>query len=872
MKKENDKLKSIGKVTLDVKALVKYYETKEALDEYLDVFPEKKYLTSHIHNNKRYKTFNESTKEEAKRVVREYSNDAWSGYVMLDNEFIDYINLVNDFLEEVRVDVHQTEELGYEVLLPTKKDNCWFVPKKFITEAKIYETFDNVSVEEVLLLKGDSAEEVDNALAIIGAKTKNEIVSDIEAKKLEVEEAEAKLELEIKAVERKAELMISEMKLKMAGMMRPLVTTIEGMTDQLHLFESQIYATLSFMGMTIDVEKIVAGKRADIDEPLVIWQDLRYLDEELPKLQLLYDVEFDDFKLLHEIIKDNPVVRDYFLPNRKTITVFKASKKGVRYYYKEKQREWKKGDKHAWTDYTVATAQLEHGGKIALMMRDGDNVYMAWTEEEKIHIKDGRLFYTDKSSQVEAVDYEFSEESDVDKYSEASKGQVALRNIKTMRENYKDRRKKTSSPLARVYLKSIIEGLLERADILRIPEKEDIALAIAGRGHYIRFKSDDLLLRETTYGTMAEVISRGQSGHQKWGEDIYISTKDNGEDRGRGWQNRTRDAHLIAGFGKINLIEYDWTWNARLAIDKDKHLEMDESGYWKLNELADRIVYNFRDSNLQVVKPNYNHKTTDKFAEWEGAYFKYKVKEERRENSHKRPEYDWEKKDEEYTANEWVRGEGYVNVTKIRTFDRPLDKVCHYVSTGVEWEPTYETVHIRENGETRKEKRIRTKPEWHEEHKYIEIDDKYYVGSPITYREAGFEIKEEYITCTTQVYTSVEKRWGDSNANLKIYEGEYINLTLWNSLWLQYAIRNNYVLPYFYNGDFATQLPHLQEMLLHIKKRETEFRGWCEEAGRENLPKDWQVVLTNWRIETGYRNHTKFRAKQFVKHLTKEGL
>jgi hypothetical protein len=61
---------------------------------------------------------------------------------------------------------------------------------------------------------------------------------------------------QIKEIEHRAKLMISEAKQKIAEMMRPLAIDIENMTDKLYMFETQIYSTLSFLGMTIDIEKL----------------------------------------------------------------------------------------------------------------------------------------------------------------------------------------------------------------------------------------------------------------------------------------------------------------------------------------------------------------------------------------------------------------------------------------------------------------------------------------------------------------------------------------------------------------------------------------------------------------------------------------
>ena len=52
----------------------------------------------------------------------------------------------------------------------------------------------------------------------------------------------------------------------------------------------------------MDFTQLVTGRHADTDVPVVIYQKLRYMDEELGKYLALYDVDGDDAGLFEDIL------------------------------------------------------------------------------------------------------------------------------------------------------------------------------------------------------------------------------------------------------------------------------------------------------------------------------------------------------------------------------------------------------------------------------------------------------------------------------------------------------------------------------------------------------------------------------------------
>ena len=70
-----------------------------------------------------------------------------------------------------------------------------------------------------------------------------------------------------------------------------------------------------------------------------------------------------------------------------------------------------------------------------------------------------------------------------------------------------------------------------------------------------------------------------------------------------------------------------------------------------------------------------------------------------------------------------------------------------------------------------------------------------------------------------------ESRWKDreSRANLQIEEGEYLNLTYLNSVWVQYAIQNRKVGGWKIANatmNYAQSLPYLKIALDYLRERE----------------------------------------------------
>lgn len=133
------------------------------------------------------------------------------------------------------------------------------------------------------------------------------------------------------------------------------------------------------------------------------------------------------------------------------------------------------------------------------------------------------------------------------------------------------------------------------------------------------------------------------------------------------------------------------------------------------------------------------------------------------------------------------------------------------------------------------------------------------------------------------VFVSAEKS-GDWNwnrtsatkarANFELYDGEYINLTYLNSVWLEYVVTNKSLGNWRIGGiavDYAYAIRYLKTALDFIRKREAEEKTlltlWTPAyAGTRN----GRVKLSEWKLRAGVRTITEYQAKRFAAALGKE--
>ena len=101
---------------------------------------------------------------------------------------------------------------------------------------------------------------------------------------------------------------------------------------------------------------------------------------------------------------------------------------------------------------------------------------------------------------------------------------------------------------------------------------------------------------------------------------------------------------------------------------------------------------------------------------------------------------------------------------------------------------------------------------------------------------------------------------------MEIEEGEYLNLTYLNSVYVLYAIQNRKIGGWIVGRqcmDYSNSIQYLNIALEYLRKREEKEAELLEKY--MDLYPDWQVDLSEWRLENGYHRLTDTRAKKFAK-------
>ena len=125
------------------------------------------------------------------------------------------------------------------------------------------------------------------------------------------------------------------------------------------------------------------------------------------------------------------------------------------------------------------------------------------------------------------------------------------------------------------------------------------------------------------------------------------------------------------------------------------------------------------------------------------------------------------------------------------------------------------------------------------------------------------------------VYISLEKEggwWNESEkkarANFNLVEGEFILLTFLNSDFIKNVLVTRRLGKAFGSYNFSTSIKYLNHMIDYLTKRETEEEKLIvsELSGKE-LPEDWRVKLSDWKLEHDVHRITAYQAKRFAKIL-----
>ena len=569
-------------------------------------------------------------------------------------------------------------------------------------------------------------------------------------------EKEAELQKLKEELEKKYQNSMQEIKRKK----QELKEKQEELEKQLFLLDTEIYSIRCYMGEVVKFTRLLSGERSPIETPLVAYQKIRYLDEEMGKYLSMYDFDGSDIQYFEQALVYREDLRDLLVPGPKAIVFLRISRNNVRY-----------GDNENVANSLKAYKTL-HGKQIGILIRDGANLWIGWTDEERIHLSTEDVYYKNKT--------EITTEEDATQIHCDTKEERA----------------------GRIFIFHILQGLLDDGKILRLPEK----IQMLSPSPYLVFSYADGWIEDNRFGSFADIVDRTNNQTLMKGDRVlttmYITRDDarsiNGRqyqswnnNRGRGDRNRTHDASLtnrtIYPVNQIDVEEWYEIRCKKYRCDVENVMDKTEGNCIYSHPVFTRTEEFMEDTSHDIVVKN-------------------------------------GKLDEFYDVKGYTMEELYQFILEI--------DYCNF-----------------------KENRMNFVSFHHAEEK----------------RSGYYEVPQEIVKKKTRksYYLSAEKE--DSNgskANMQIFSDEYLNLTYLNTVWVQYAIQNKKIGGWHVGGlkmDYANSISYLNVALSYLKEREKEeaelLKPYME------LYPDWQVDLSEWKMEKQYHRLTDRRAKAFAKEM-----
>lgn len=404
---------------------------------------------------------------------------------------------------------------------------AYIVPEEVL---ELVEKTDSVAVTNELMVKTDNqltlASDLENAKELI------EKVSNFE------DEVFAGQLAAINNLKAEMEAKITAMYEMQAKMMAELQSKIQLYEHELLIMRSDLTAFEYRNGLTVDFMNIHKGANAPVHQPIIIHQKLIYLDEDLPRLTNLYDV---DSGSLEVAIKNSPALLEHICPTSKGITFLKMRNSAGNYELE---------------NTVMKFIRNVMPNEVGVLIRNGENTWFTWLDSNDISLSTDS--FTSKSSDEET-------------------------SVSLLQSRY--------------YLFSLIMGLIERNEILQLDHVPTNMFADPS----IIWSSADSQIADSTYVELSKIIPI-LNRYSKADDPIYVlnsfadSAKYNGHygggytERGRGDNALTDGTSVSEGLNKIKGIDYlsdftyrfyvsgvKWGWRAyESKIKPSLYIEEDE--------------------------------------------------------------------------------------------------------------------------------------------------------------------------------------------------------------------------------------------------------------------------------------------------------
>lgn len=306
-------------------------------------------------------------------ITREYYRKYLSkhfGECFLTQGLIDFFKVNPEHKFKVMA-VHE----GFAVVEIYSK--AYIVPEEVL---ELVEKTDSVTVANELMVKTDNqltlASDLENAKELI------EKVSNFE------DEAFAGQLAAINNLKAEMEAKITAMYEMQAKMMAELQSKIQLYEHELLIMRSDLTAFEYRNGLTVNFMNIHKGANAPVHQPIIIHQKLIYLDEDLPRLTDLYDV---DSGSLEVAIKNSPALLEHICPTSKGITFLKMRNSAGNYELE---------------NTVMKFIRNVMPNEVGVLIRNGENTWFTWLDSNDISLSTDS--FTSKSSDEETSVSSFS--------------------------------------------------------------------------------------------------------------------------------------------------------------------------------------------------------------------------------------------------------------------------------------------------------------------------------------------------------------------------------------------------------------------------------------------------------------------------------
>ena len=316
---------------------------------------------------------------------------------------------------------------------------------------------------------------------------------------------------------------------------------------QIYLLDSQIYSMLCYAGETIKFAKLRSGKNAPDTEPVVIHQKLHFLDETLGRLASLYMIHWGQIDQFETFLKYHPLALETFAPNERCVSLVRLSRTNRRMGFGS--------DQYGAYNNIMEHYEYFHGKTVGIIIRNGENLYLGWTEEDRVDIADDLIISRIITEVTPAKEEKFLFESD------------RREHIKKQRQEQK---KVIDGVVSRSFVYSILQGVVDNTSMLPLPK----GIKLNKQSEYVIYSLADKWLGDNKFGTLKDIVAAANKSvsvgdtilttqylvperNTGWSSPHYYDPRWNNT-RGRGAKNRTHDCHVEdCKIYPVNVVEFD---------------------------------------------------------------------------------------------------------------------------------------------------------------------------------------------------------------------------------------------------------------------------------------------------------------------------